>query len=133
VTPLHAHADAFLAIAHPTRRAILDRLRHGEQPVLALAEPFDMTLPAVSQQLRILRRAGLVCERRVGRQRLYRLDPEPPEDVRDWMRHSEKFWGRRLKHLGDYLDKGGARALSPLCRGRVRRIPAWVGDRGQPP
>jgi DNA-binding transcriptional ArsR family regulator len=106
VTPLHAHADVFLAIAHPTRRAILDRLRHREQPVLALAEPFDMTLPAVSQQLRILRRAGLVRERRVGRQRLYRLDPEPLEDVRDWMRHYEKFWGRRLKHLGDYLDKG---------------------------
>ena len=74
--------------------------------MLALAEPFDMTLPAVSQQLRVLRRAGLVRERRVGRQRLYRLDPEPLEDVRDRMRHYEKFWGRRLKHLGDYLDKG---------------------------
>ena len=107
VTPLAAHSDVFQAIANPGRRAILDRLRHGEQPVLALAEPFDMTLPAVSQQLRILRRAGLVRERREGRQRLYRLNPEPLKEVRDWMRAYEKFWTRKLRKLGDYLDKHG--------------------------
>lgn len=104
MTPLHAHSDVFLAIAHPARRAILDRLRRGEQPVLALAEPFDMTLPAVSQQLRILRDAGLVSERRVGRQRIYRLNPEPLRLVRDWMREYEKFWTTRLNRLGRYLD-----------------------------
>ena len=104
MTPLQAHSDVFLAIAHPARRAILDRLRRGEQPVLALAEPFEMTLPAVSQQLRILRHAGLVSERRVGRQRVYRLNPEPLREVRDWMRHYERFWTRRLRRLGDYLD-----------------------------
>jgi DNA-binding transcriptional ArsR family regulator len=104
VTPLHAHSDVFLAIAHPARRAILDRLRLGEQPVLALAEPFDMTLPAVSQQLRILRHAGLVSERRVGRQRVYRLNHEPLREIRDWMRHYEKFWTRKLDRLGHYLD-----------------------------
>ena len=104
MTPLRAHSDVFLAIAHPARRAILDRLRRGEQPVLALAEPFDMTLPAVSQQLRVLRDAGLVSERRVGRQRVYRLNPEPLREIRDWMRHYEKFWTRRLRRLGDYLD-----------------------------
>jgi len=104
VTPLHAHSDVFQAIAHPARRALLDQLRDGEQPVLALAEPFDMTLPAVSQQLRVLRRAGLVSERRDGRQRLYRLNPEPLRDVRDWMRHYEKFWTRKLRDLGVYLD-----------------------------
>ena len=104
MTPLEAHSDVFQAIAHPARRAILDRLRDGEQPVMALAEPFDMTLPAVSQQLRVLRRAGLVSERREGRQRLYRLNPEPLRDVRDWMRHYEKFWTRKLRDLGAYLD-----------------------------
>jgi DNA-binding transcriptional ArsR family regulator len=108
MAPLHAHTDVFLAIAHPVRRAMLDRLRRGEQPVLALAEPFAMTLPAVSQQLRILRRAGLVSERRIGRQRMYRLEPEPLKDVRDWMRHYDKFWSRKLRGLGDYLDKTGA-------------------------
>jgi DNA-binding transcriptional ArsR family regulator len=105
VTPLHAHADVFLAIAHPTRRAILDRLRRGEQPVLALAQPFDMTLPAVSQQLRVLRRADLVRERREGRQRYYRLNPEPLREVRDWMRMYDKFWTGKLRKLGDYLDR----------------------------
>jgi DNA-binding transcriptional ArsR family regulator len=104
VTPLAAHSDVFQAIAHPARRAILDRLRDGEQPVMALAEPFDMTLPAVSQQLRVLRRAGLVTERREGRQRVYRLNPEPLRDIRDWMRHYDKFWTRKLRDLGAYLD-----------------------------
>lgn len=98
------HTDVFLAIAHPVRRALLDRLRHGEQPVLALAAPFDMTLPAVSQQLRVLRRADLVRERRDGRQRYYRLNPEPLKDVRDWMRLYERFWTTRLRRLAHYLD-----------------------------
>jgi DNA-binding transcriptional ArsR family regulator len=105
MTPLHAHSDVFQAIANPARRAILDRLRRGEQPVLALAEPFAMTLPAVSQQLRVLRRAGLVYERREGRQRYYQLNPEPLKEVRDWMRYYDKFWTRRLRNLGNYLDK----------------------------
>ena len=64
-----------------------------------------MTLPGVSQQLRVLRRAGLVAERREGRQRYYRLNPEPLKEVRDWMRSYEKFWRRRLKRLREYLDK----------------------------
>ena len=92
MTPLHAHSDVFLAIAHPARRAILDRLRLGEQPVLALAEPFDMTLPAVSQQLRVLRDAGLVSERRVGRQRVYRLNARPLREVREWAVRYDRFW-----------------------------------------
>ena len=104
MSPLHAHADVFLAIAHPVRRALLDRLRRGEQPVLALAEPFDMTLPAVSQQLRVLRRADLIRERRDGRQRYYRLNPAPLKEVRDWMRMYERFWTKKLHGLGDYLD-----------------------------
>ena len=109
MTPLYAHSDVFLAIAHPARRAILDHLRRGEQPVMALAEPHDMTLPAVSQQLRVLRRAGLVSERREGRRRFYRLNPEPLKEVRDWMRRYEKFWTRKLRALGTYLDSHGER------------------------
>ena len=107
--PLQADSDVFAAIANPGRRAILDRLRRGEQPVMALAEPFNMTLPAVSQQLRILRRAGLVAERRVGRQRVYRLNPEPLKEVRDWMHHYEKFWTQKLQGLGEYLDRTAGR------------------------
>lgn len=105
MTPLAAHSDVFQAIANPARRALLDRLRKGEQPVNALAEPFAMTLPGVSQQLRVLRRAGLVKERRQGRQRYYRLNPEPLKEVRNWMRMYERFWSGKLERLGDYLDK----------------------------
>jgi DNA-binding transcriptional ArsR family regulator len=109
MSPLEAHSDVFQAIANPVRRALLDRLRAGEQPVLTLAEPFRMSVPAVSQQLQILRRANLVRERRHGRQRLYRLNPEPLRDVRDWMRHYEQCWTRRLRTLGTFLDRKQAR------------------------
>ncbi len=105
MTPRHAHSDVFQAIAHPARRAILDRLRRGEQPVLAIAEPFAMTLPAVSQQLSVLRKAGLVRERRDGRHRYYRLNPEPLREVRDWMKFYDKFWTRKMRGLGEYLHK----------------------------
>jgi DNA-binding transcriptional ArsR family regulator len=103
--PLEAHSDVFAAIGNPGRRAILDHLRSGDRTVSALAEPFSMTLPAVSQHLRVLRRAGLVGERREGRHRVYHLTPEPLKDVRDWMRHYDKFWSRKLRDLGEYLDR----------------------------
>jgi DNA-binding transcriptional ArsR family regulator len=105
MSPLEAHSDVFQAIANPVRRALLDRLRTGEQPVLTLAQPFRMSVPAVSQQLQILRRANLVRERRQGRQRLYRLNPEPLREVRDWTRHYERFWTKKLRDLGTFLDR----------------------------
>ncbi len=95
---------AFAAIAHPVRRQILDLLVEGERPVHALAEPFDMSRPAVSQHLRILLDAGLVGERRSGRERLYRLHPERLREVRDWLRKYERFWHERLAALDSYLE-----------------------------
>jgi len=92
-----AQPDVFRAIARPVRRAILDRLRGGEQPVRAIAEPFAMTLSGVSQQLRLLRNAGLVRERRDGRQRYYRLSPEPLKEVRDWTKpYDSTVYGRAV-------------------------------------
>ena len=76
--------DVFRAVADPTRRALLDRLRATEQSVTDLAGPFHMTQPAISQHLRILRHAGLVRARQVGRQRVYRLDARPLRDVFEW-------------------------------------------------
>ena len=76
--------DVFRAIADPTRRALLDRLRAGDVSVADLAGPFRMTQPAVSQHLRILRDAGLVRAEQVGRQRLYQLNPRPLRDVFEW-------------------------------------------------
>lgn len=76
--------DVFRAVADPTRRAILDRLRSEELSVNALAEPFDMTQPAISQHLRILLDAGLVEAEQIGRQRLYKLTAQPLRDVFQW-------------------------------------------------
>ena len=100
-----ASADIFQAIADPTRRALLDRLRAGEQPVKQLAEPFEMSLPAISQHLQILCNAGLVSQQRAGRQRLYRLNPIPLQQVSDWVVHYEPFWQQKLEALGAYLEE----------------------------
>ena len=99
------HADVFSAIGEPTRRRLLDLLGRGEQPVNRLAQPFRMTRPAISQHLRVLRHAGLVTVRRVGRERRYRLRAKPLEEVYDWVAHYERFWRKKLKALGKYLDQ----------------------------
>ncbi|MBW4614558.1 MAG: metalloregulator ArsR/SmtB family transcription factor [Desmonostoc vinosum HA7617-LM4] len=100
-----ASADVFVAIADPTRRALLDLLRTGEQPVKQLAEPFAMSLPAISQHLQILCETGLVQMRKAGRQRLYRLNPEPLKQISDWIAHYEQFWQEKLDALGNYLEE----------------------------
>jgi DNA-binding transcriptional ArsR family regulator len=98
-------ANVFRAVADSTRREILDLLGRGDLPVMALAGSFKMTLPAVSQHLRVLRKAGLVKERRAGRQRIYTLRAKPLREVADWVRYYERFWDKRLKRLRDHLDK----------------------------
>lgn len=100
-----ASTDIFQAIADPTRRALLDKLRNGEQPVKQLAEPFNMTMPAISQHLQILCEVGLVQVRKAGRQRLYRLNPEPLKEVSDWIINYEEFWQDKLDALGKYLEE----------------------------
>jgi DNA-binding transcriptional ArsR family regulator len=100
-----ASADVFVAIADPTRRALLDLLRTGEQPVKQLAEPFAMSLPAISQHLQVLCEAGLVQMRKAGRQRLYRLNPEPLKQISDWIADYEQFWQEKLDTLGNYLEE----------------------------
>ena len=96
-------ADVFGAIAHPVRRRLLDLLIEGDRPVNSLAEPFAMSRPAISQHLRVLREVGLVVERREGRERYYRLQPERLGDVRAWLACYERFWGRKLDALGAFL------------------------------
>jgi DNA-binding transcriptional ArsR family regulator len=100
-----ANADIFHAIADPTRRALLDRLRQGEQPVMQLAKPFAMSLPAISQHLQVLCDVGLVTQYRSGRQRIYCLNPESLKQVSDWVSQYEQFWIRKLDALGDYLEE----------------------------
>jgi DNA-binding transcriptional ArsR family regulator len=104
VRPL-AHGDVFQAIASPVRRTLLDTLSNREQTVRSLAESFDVTLPAISQQLAILKRAGLVTSRRAGRWRVYRLNAEPLCGVGRWLETYQRFWTARQKALGEDLKR----------------------------
>ena len=105
-----ADADIFQAIAHPIRREILDILSDGERPVLALAERFRVSVPAISQHLAVLRAAELVGEHRAGRQRIYQLTPDPLLEVSQWMVRYERFWKQRMQALGRFLARQGASA-----------------------
>jgi DNA-binding transcriptional ArsR family regulator len=100
-----AQAIIFRAVADSTRRSILDLLSQGDLPVMTLAGCFKMTLPAVSQHLRVLRQAGLVIERRAGRQRIYTLQAEPLREIADWVGYYERFWNTNLKKLRQHLDR----------------------------
>jgi len=96
--------DVFHAIAHPARRAMLVRLKHGECSASELGEPFEMSFGAISQHLRVLEDAQLVAVRKEGRNRHYRLRPRPLRDVASWVDEFAGFFGQRLDALGEYLD-----------------------------
>ncbi len=93
----------FQALADPTRRAILARLAQGETTVLALAAPFDMSLPAVSKHLKVLQRAGLVEQGRHAQWRPCRLQAEPLKDASAWVEQYRRFWDESFDRLDDYL------------------------------
>lgn len=93
----------FAALADPTRRAILTTLANGEASVTRLAEPFEMTLPAVSKHLKVLERAGLIERSSRAQWRPCRLSPEPLKDVSDWVERYRDFWEPRLDRLDEYL------------------------------
>jgi DNA-binding transcriptional ArsR family regulator len=99
-----ANADVYRAIADPTRRAILDRLRGGPAPVNALADDFRQSRPTISKHLRVLRQARLVTERRSGRERLYRLQPAPLQKVQGWIEGYRGFWQTSLSNLKQLLE-----------------------------
>ena len=98
--------DVFAALASPIRRELLRLLREeGPSPVQRLADHFDMRRPSVSEHLRVLRDAGLVAERRSGRQRYYHLEAGPLREVVDWLSPYERFWRDRLRGLRQVLDE----------------------------
>ncbi|HVW29212.1 MAG TPA: metalloregulator ArsR/SmtB family transcription factor [Polyangiaceae bacterium] len=96
--------DVFRAIADPTRRAILDRLRGGPAPVNALASDFAQSRPAISKHLRVLREARLVTEERAGRERVYQLSPRPLQTVAGWVEGYRSFWLDSLNNLKRMLE-----------------------------
>src|SRR3954469_17073631 len=93
----------FAALADPTRRAILARLITGERSVTELAEPFTMSLPAISKHLRVLERAGLIARGREAQWRPCRLEAAPLKEVADWTENYRDAWEKRLDRLETYL------------------------------
>jgi DNA-binding transcriptional ArsR family regulator len=106
----------FAALANPTRRAILDRLAAGECSVTELAEPFPMSLPAVSRHLRVLEEAGLIVRGREAQYRPCRLEPAGIQAVAEWAEQYRAVWGGRFDRLDDYL-----RELKPKEKRHGRR------------
>lgn len=96
-------STTFAALADPTRRAILARLSTGEATVTELAQPFDMSLPAVSKHLKVLERAGLIERGREAQWRPCRLTAEPLKDVDDWVEQYRRFWEESMDRLDEYL------------------------------
>ncbi|MFI6290311.1 ArsR/SmtB family transcription factor [Nonomuraea sp. NPDC050790] len=95
----------FAALADPTRRAILARLRAGEASVRELAEPFAMSQPAISKHLKVLERAGLISRGRDAQRRPCRLEAQPLKEATDWLENYRDFWHESYQRLDDLLDE----------------------------
>ena len=96
-------STTFAALADPTRRAILARLISGEASVTDLAEPFEISMPAISKHLKVLERAGLIARGHEAQWRPCRLKAGPLKDVADWAEHYRRFWTGSFGRLDDYL------------------------------
>jgi DNA-binding transcriptional ArsR family regulator len=105
MTPAARLDATFAALANPTRRAILARLASGPAPVLELARPFDMSLPAVSKHLDVLEKAGLISRGREAQFRPCALRGDPLKDVSDWVEQYRLFWEESFDRLDVYLQK----------------------------
>jgi DNA-binding transcriptional ArsR family regulator len=125
--PTDRLSNTFAALADPTRRAILARLSLGETSVSELAEPFDMSLPAVSKHLKVLERAGLVARGREAQWRPCRLEAAPMKEATAWLEHYRRFWEQSFDRLEDYLrelkasERSQARKTKPAPVSRRRR------------
>jgi DNA-binding transcriptional ArsR family regulator len=95
----------FAALADPTRRAILARLARGEAAVTELAEPFAMSLPAVSKHLKVLERAGLIARSREAQSRPCQLEARPLKEAGEWIARYRRFWMESFDRLDEYLEK----------------------------
>ncbi len=111
-------STTFAALADPTRRAILARLATGERSVTELAEPFTMTLPAVSKHLRVLERAGLIERGREAQWRPCRIQARPLKDVAEWTERYRAIWEQRFDRLDTYLHELKAKEKKHARRSR---------------
>lgn len=108
-TVTYMREAAFSALADPTRRAVLDLLLRGSLPAGQIAQGFPVSRPAISKHLRLLRRAGLVRARRVGRQRFFELNPEPLKSVDLWLSRYRVFWQSQLSNLKHFVEVAHAK------------------------
>ena len=130
VAPVDRLSATFFALADPTRRAILARLSGGEASVLELAEPFDMSQPAISKHLKILERAGLVSSSQAAQRRPRRLEARPLGEATKWLERYRKHWEANFERLDALLEEmktlapavPGPRA-APKSRTRTRKQP----------
>lgn len=122
----------FSALADPTRRAILARLSSGETTVSELAEPFEMSMPAISKHLKVLERAGLVVRGREAQWRPVSLRAEPMKDVAGWIDTYRKFWEQSFDRLDDYLRELQAKDADPGKRKKASAEKVPKGKIGKP-
>lgn len=116
-----ARLDAtFAALADPTRRAILARLALGEVSVMDLAEPFEMSQPAISKHLKVLERAGLVSRGRDAQRRPVKLEAAPLAEANGWLETYREFWEARYQHLDALLEDLKSQRKKPARRARAK-------------
>ena len=108
----------FAALADPTRRAILARLASGEASVMELAEPFEMTQPAISKHLKVLERAGLISRGRDAQRRPCRLEAQPLAEATEWLANYRQYWEGNFRRLDSVLDELKGKGRKP---GRTKR------------
>src|SRR5260370_18480087 len=118
----------FAALSDPTRRSIVGRLADGEATVLELAEPFPISLPAISRHLKVLEQAGLISRGRDGQRRPCQLRPEPLVEIAAWAEHTRAAWEQRLDRPGPPLHRPADRTPSPSTSEK-----SWTVDQPPPP
>jgi DNA-binding transcriptional ArsR family regulator len=116
-------SNTFAALADPTRRAILARLASGEASVTELAQPFDMSMPAVSKHLKVLERAGLIARGREAQWRPCRIEAGPLKDISDWVEHYRSIWEQRFDRLDAYLRELKEKGKKEKSGGRRKKSP----------
>jgi DNA-binding transcriptional ArsR family regulator len=123
--PADQLSTTFSALCDPTRRAIIARLAGGERSVTELAEPHDMSLPAISKHLRVLEQSGLIERGRDAQRRPCRLKAAPLKEAVDWLENYRQFWEQSFDRLAAYLDElqSGQRAADRKKRPPRARVP----------
>jgi DNA-binding transcriptional ArsR family regulator len=119
--PADRLSATFAALADPTRRAILARLASGETSVTELAQPFDMSLPAVSKHLKVLERAGLILRGREAQWRPCRIEPRALKEVDDWLERYRRFWEQSFDRLDEYLRELQAKEKKDGRKSKAKR------------